>query len=199
MNFREVSQIAALLTKNYAEDLFRLLVRYRDISASEAASRLGLHIKTVQDFLERLNALDIVEKKEVYEKKRPYFRYRLKKRKLSIDIDLLSLYDPEVEKKRLRQGIREKKDSVAKFSTSGSGNLISAVTISTGKGRNREERRISLTHSQGKLLYHLPLPNADAMSIGKLMEMSGIDVSCISEILDIVEVLEKHGVIEVRG
>ena len=199
MDFREVSQISAFLAKNYAEDLFKLLVKYRDISASQAASRLELHVKTTQHFLEGLNALGIVEKKEVYEKKRPYFRYKLKKRKLTIDIDLSSLYDPEVEKKKLRHGIRERKDSGAILSTSGSGNSISTVTISTGKGRNLKERRIRLTSCQGKFLYHLPLPGADAMSITKIMEKSDIDVSCIPEILDIVEVLEEYGVIEIRG
>ena len=62
------------------------------------------------------------KKKEVYEKKRPYFRYKLKKKRLTIDIDLSSLYDPEVEKKKLRHGIREKKDSGAMLSKTASGN-----------------------------------------------------------------------------
>ena len=60
MDFREVSQTSDLLARDYAENFFRLLARYRDISASEAASRLDLHIKTAQDFLEELNTLGIV-------------------------------------------------------------------------------------------------------------------------------------------
>jgi len=68
MDFREVSQISALLARDYAEDFLRLLVKYQSISAS------------------------------------------------------------------------------------GSGNSINTVSIFTGKGRNREERRINLTSSQGKTM-----------------------------------------------
>lgn len=78
MEFKQVQRMANLLSKPFAGDILKLLVNYQDISASEAATRLGLHIKTAQDFLEELAALDICEKKEVYEKKRPYYRYKLK-------------------------------------------------------------------------------------------------------------------------
>ena len=72
MDFQKISRFGALLSKDYAGDFFRLLVTYQDISASEAASRLNLHIKTAQDFLDGLEEQDVVSKEEVYEKKRPY-------------------------------------------------------------------------------------------------------------------------------
>ena len=78
MDFQTAALISTYLSKDYAEDFFRLLVNYQDISASEAASRLSIHIRTAQDFLDGLANLGIVEKTEVHEKKRPYFRYNLR-------------------------------------------------------------------------------------------------------------------------
>lgn len=54
MDFETAAKLGAYFSKDYAEELFRLLVNYKDISASEAASRLNLHIQTVQDFLEAM-------------------------------------------------------------------------------------------------------------------------------------------------
>lgn len=83
--------VSTVISKDYAEDLFRLLAAYNSISSSEAASRLNLHIKTVQDFMEVMAELGILEKAEVYEKKRPYFRYSLKMKKITMELDLGSL------------------------------------------------------------------------------------------------------------
>ena len=58
MDFKTAAALGALLSKDYAENFFKLLVNYQDISASEAASRLNLHIRTAQDFLESLHALN---------------------------------------------------------------------------------------------------------------------------------------------
>ncbi len=54
MDFGAARKLGACLSRDYAEGMFRLLVNYQDISASEAASRLGLHIRTAQDFLDTL-------------------------------------------------------------------------------------------------------------------------------------------------
>ena len=51
MDFKKAAILGSYISKDYAEDLFRLLVTYKDIPASEAASRLNMHIKTVQDTL----------------------------------------------------------------------------------------------------------------------------------------------------
>ena len=77
MDFKTAARLGTYISKDYAEDVLRLLVNYTDISASEAASRLNLHIRTVQDFLEAMESLGIVKKEEVSEGKRPYFRYSL--------------------------------------------------------------------------------------------------------------------------
>ena len=65
MDFKQVQKISNLLAKPFARDILKLLVNYQDISASEAATRLDLHIKTAQDFLEELTALGIATKRGV--------------------------------------------------------------------------------------------------------------------------------------
>jgi len=195
MDFITVSRISSLLAKSFAVDLLKLLVTYKDISASEAASRLDLHIKTTQDFLEELFALDIAERKQVFERKRPYFRYSLKKHKLNIEVDFSALYNPEEEKLKVTQKIRERKNSGAIFTTSKNAN-ISSVTVFTGEGRKRKERKINLTLSQGQFFYHLPFPAADYLSIGEIMQKAAIDASYTPEILDMIEIMRDFNVIE---
>jgi len=197
MNFKSVQRIANLLAKPFAKDIFKLLVNYPDISASEAATRLDLHIKTAQDFLEELTALGICEKREVYEKKRPYFRYELQKYQFSIDVDLSALADaPSVSDKRLFIKIRERKNANAVFTVARSGDYLSSVTIFIGEGRKKKERKISLTQAQGKFLYHLPFPTAQPLTVKEIMEQAEVEQSHRMEILDIVEVLADYEVIE---
>ena len=62
MDFHTAAKYASLLSKDYAEDIFGLLVNYQAISASEVATRLNLHIKTAQDFLESLEQLGILSR-----------------------------------------------------------------------------------------------------------------------------------------
>ncbi len=197
MDFKSAAQLGAYLSKDYAKDFFELLVNYQDISASEAASRLGLHIRTAQDFLEGLASLDILHKEEVYEKKRPYFRYALKTQRILIDLDLAQI------KKRGSEGdlslrIREKANAGANFSLARGGETISHVTLWSGAGRDRKERKISLTLPQGKFLFHLPFPNAGFLSIAEIMRKAGVDATLSPEILDLVELLEQHSVIEAQ-
>ena len=194
-DFKFAATLGSYLAKNYAEDFFSLLVNYQDISASEAASRLGLHIQTAQDFLEAMESLGVLSKEEVYEKKRPYYRYTLQKQRISLDLDLtkIKLKDPETKQERK---IREKKNSGANFTTARNNQSISSVTIWTGNGRDQKERRISLTHLQGRFLFHLPFPNARPLSIVAIMERSNVEASLSPEILDMVDLLEKYGVIE---
>jgi len=198
MDFETAAKLGNFLSKDYAQDLFRLLVNYRDISASEAASRLNLHIRTAQEFLDAMASLGILAKVEVFEKKRPYFRYSLTTDKIALEIDLTSLFAREQPAGKLAAKLREKKNAGAVFSTSRDHDSISAVTIWTGEGRERKDRRITLTGPQGKFLYHLPFPTAEPLSISDIMRRAGIDESQAPEILDIVELLEKHKVIEVR-
>lgn len=197
MDFKEASKLGSCLSKDYAEDLFRLLATYESISASEAGSRVNIHIKTTQDFLEDLYSLGILDREEVYEGKRPYFRYRLKVKQLSIEINLepVSQNDP-VTDTRLKLKIREKKNIGARFTTSRSNDYISNVVIWTGEGRSRTERKINLSMPQGKFLFHLPFPTAEPLSISEIMKNAEIDEVNIPEIVDIVNVLIEFGVIE---
>jgi len=197
VDFKEAAKLGSCLSKDYAEDLFRLLATYESISASEAASRVNIHIKTTQDFLEDLYSLGILDKEEVYEGKRPYFRYRLKVKQLSFEIDLESFSQGEpVTDTRLKLKIREKKNSGVRFTTSRSNDYISNVVIWIGEGRDRTERKINLSLPQGKFLFHLPFPTADFLSIKDIMNKAAIENANTPEIIDIVNVMIEFGVIE---
>ena len=197
MNFKDAAKLGSCLSKDYAEDLFRLLATYESISASEAASRVNIHIKTTQDFLEDLYGLGILDREQVYEGKRPYFRYRLKVKQLSIQINLepFSGYEP-VTDTRLKLKIREKRNTGVRFTTSRSNDYISNVVIWVGDGRDRTERKINLSLPQGKFLFHLPFPTADFLQIKDIMMKAGIDDANTPEIVDIVNVMIEFGVIE---
>jgi predicted transcriptional regulator len=197
MDFKEAAKLGSCLSKDYAEDLFRLLATYKSISASEAASRLDLHIKTVQDFLEDMNSLNILDREEVYEGKRPYFRYWLRTNQITMSIDLTAFsHDEEVNDIRLKLKIREKRNAGVKFTTSRSNDYISSVTIWKGEGRNRTERKLNLSIPQGRFLFHLPFPNAGYLSIKEIMGKAQTDSTNLPEIIDIVNVLIEFGVIE---
>ena len=195
MDFHTASKYASLLSKDYAEDIFALLVNYQAISASEVAARLNLHIKTAQDFLEGLEGLGIVSKEEVLEKKRPYYRYILQQTRLVIDIDLAQVKQ-EPSRNSLSLRIRERENAGARFSAARNDDYITSVAIWTGEGREREERKIKLTMPQGKFLFHLPFPKAQPMSVAEIMQKAGVDESLAPEVLDLVQLLEKYDVVE---
>lgn len=196
MNFKQAAILGSCISKDYTEDLFRLLATYKSISASEAASRLELHIKTVQDFLEAMSDLGFLDKEEVYEKKRPYFRYTLRTEKITMELDLTPLFPPPMEEERTHLLIREQKNAGVRFTTSRNNQYISNIVIWIGQGRERTERRINLTIPQGQFLFHLPFPGADFLSVKEIMKKAEVDPSNLSEILDIVDALIGFGVIE---
>ena len=198
MDFKQAAILGSFISKDYAEDLFRLLANYNSISASEAASRLELHIKTVQDFMEAMSELGFLEKEEVYEKKRPYYRYKLKTKKISMNIDLSPLFPQPTSDDRTALRIRERKNAGARFTTARNNQYISNVVIWIGQGRERTERRTNMTIAQGQFLFHLPFPSADYLSIREIMEKAEVDSSNLSETLDIVDALIEFGVIEVQ-
>jgi len=196
MDFKTASQLGSILSREYAENFFKLLVIYQNISASEAASRLNIHISTAQDFLEGLYSHGIVQKKEVFEKKRPYYRYSLKKKSMTITINFASLYDKQSDLDRLGWQIREKKNSGAVFKTFSKTNYISMVHFFTGTGRFRIEKKISLTKNQGIFLHHLPFPTEPFLSVSNIIKKAKIDESNFPEILDIVNTLFDNQIIE---
>jgi predicted transcriptional regulator len=196
MDFPTAAKYASLLSKDYAEDIFGLLVNYQAISASEVATRLDLHIKTAQDFLESLAQLGILAKEEVLEKKRPYYRYILKQTRIIIDIDLMQVKQ-EPTHNSLSLTIRERENAGARFAVARSDDYITSVAIWTGEGRQREERKIKLTTPQGRFLYHLPFPKAPPMSVDGIMQKAGVEEHLAPEILDLVQMLQKFNVIEI--
>jgi len=196
MDYKTAAQLSAYLSKDYSEDFFKLLVNYQDISASEAASRLSMHIRTAQDFLDGLTALGIVNKTEVHEKKRPYFRYNLTTEKIMLEVDL-NEFAKENPGEGLARLVREMKNVGANFTVARSGNYFSAVTIWEGDGRERKVHKISLTTPQGKFLFHLPFPQARPLSIADVMENAGVEPDYSTEIQDIVDELARLGVIEI--
>ena len=195
MNFKEAAKISAYLSKDYAENIFRLIMAYNDISASEAASRLGIHIRTVQDFLETMAEYSIIKKKEVFEKKRPYYRYSIMKKNIVINIDLEKEF-ADVTDNPSNFKIKEARDAGAKFSMARNGEYFSSVTIWAGKGRTAKERKINLTTAQGMFLYFLPFPDAEPLAIDQIMKKADIDEINKNEVLDIVSELTTLKVIE---
>lgn len=195
-DFQQAARLGALISKDYAESFFKLLVNYRTISASEAASRLDLHIRTAQDFLESLADLDLLEREEVREGKRPYFRYTLIRETISLHIDLIALAKVKNDPRQSVERIREKVHSGARFATARGGSAIASVSFWVGEGRDQRERRINLTPPQGKFLFHLPFPSAPSLSTGDIMKKAGVEEEHLPEIMDIVSLLSEHGIIE---
>ena len=195
MDFEKLSRLGSLLSKDYSRECLGLLVSYRDISSSEAASRLGLHIKTAQDFLDGLHSLGIVSKIEVHESKRPYFRYSLERDRIEFEFDLASL-SGESGGNSLESRIRERKASGALFKTSARGDFITTVTYFTGSGRKKREKTLNLTMAQGSFLFHLPFPTEPPVATAEILRKAGVDESYASEILDLLGFLEHRGIIE---
>lgn len=195
MNFKEAAKISAYLSKDYAEKIFRLIMAYQDISASEAASRLGIHIRTVQDFLETMTEYDVINKKEVYEKKRPYYRYSIMKKKIEINIDLEKEFSSLLNNPSDFK-IKEARETGVKFSMARNGEYFSTVTLWIGEGRTSKERKINLTSAQGQFLYYLPFPDGLPLSIDEIMEKASIGEINRSEIVDLVNELHELNVIE---
>ncbi len=192
----EITQLCTYLSRPYAVGALELLVNYRDLSASELSSRLRLHIRTMQEFLEGLTALGILTKEEVYEKKRPYYRYQLAVDEIGFSFDLDTLKQPESAAGQERK-IRESKSGKAKFTVARSDSYISNVVIYQGEGRDRDEQKINLTMPQGKFLFHLPFPNAQFMGISEIMDKAALTDEVMPEINDLVAVLIANDVIEI--
>lgn len=197
-DFSYAARLGSCLAKDYAEELFRLLANYHDISASEAASHLDIHIRTAQDFLETLTDLEILAREEVYERKRPYYRYSLKETRLRLDLDLAALSGGQSDAQPMARAVRERKGGGAQFATARGGNHIASVTIWTGSGRERQSRKINLTMPQGQFLYHLPFPTADFRTVAAIMREAGVTEKHAGEVIDLVETLEEAKVLEAR-
>jgi hypothetical protein len=114
---------------------------------------------------------------------------------LQIDLGEFAQKDPG---EGLGRRVREIKNEHANFSIARTGDSFSSITLWEGEGRERTERKISLTTPQGKFLFHLPFPKARAMSIAEVMESADVDEEYSTEIQDIVDELSKLGVIEVN-
>ena len=195
-DFKKLALFGSYVSKSYAPDMLRVLYTYQDVSASEAASRLGLHINTVQEFLEAMYKSDIVSRKEVYEKKRPYFRYKLKSKKVKLEVNLSDLFEKDDPDDSTEIRIREKVNSFATFNRSRNNLYFSNVMILTGEGRDRKEKRINLTTAQGVFLYNLPFPDGQFQTVLEIMHKAGIDKKNLPEINDIVNLLIEYQVIE---
>lgn len=139
--------------------------------------------------------LDILKRVEVTEGKRPYFRYSLNRQQIVMEIDLTRIEKKSSGETNLSK-IRERHNAGARFTTARGGQAISSVIIWTGEGRERKESRINLTSPQGRFLFHLPFPDGRPLSIKEIMLKAGVDDANLSEILDLVDILDKHNVIE---
>lgn len=197
MEYSLLSRFGSYISKEYSREIFKLLIKYSDISASEAASRLDLHIKTVQDFLEAMSDTGILTKKKITDKRRPFYRYSLKDTRINLCLDLSELEDKSGKDKNAGQyKIRERANSGARFNTARYDSYFNSVVIWQGTGRERKVRKFNLTVAQGTVLYNLPFPGAEPLSIDRLIEKSGVDKDQLSEIIDIINILIENNVIE---
>ncbi len=115
---------------------------------------------------------------------------------MTITIDFAALYDKQAYQDRLKWCIREKKNSGAIFKTFSKTDFISTVHFFSGKGRNRLEKKISLTENQGKFLHNLPFPTEPYLSVADIIKKAKIAEASIPEILGIVDALLEHRIIE---
>jgi len=194
--FEQIALFSTYISKNYALDMLRVLHTYQDVSASEAASRLGLHINTVQEFLEAMHKSEIVSRKEVYERKRPYFRYKLNSDKVRLELDLSELFTKDENNDSQEMKIREKANTFATFNLSRNKLFFSSVMILSGEGRNKKEKRINLTTSQGLFLYNLPFPDGQYQTVSEIIGKAGVDKNNLPEIQDIVNLMIEYQVID---
>jgi hypothetical protein len=195
-DFDKIQLFGSFISKGYARDLLRLLYLYKDISASEAASRVGLHIRTVQEFFDAFAEVGLLDKKEVYESKRPYFRYTLNSDDIGIQFNISGIVPDDDQSDKNEIHIRERKNANVRFTIARNNLFFSSVSIWTGKGRETEEKKVSLTTAQGKFFYNLPFPNADFASVTQIMNKSDVTEEHRSEIMDIVNLLIEYNVIE---
>jgi len=194
--FERLTYFGSFISKSYAKDILWVLYTYHDVSASEAATRLGLHINTAQEFMEAMYKSDIVSREEVSEKKRPHFRYKLNSNKIIFDLDLNELFKSDTEIEHTDIKIREHKKSSATFNRAKGQLSFSSVVIFIGKGRERKEKRINLTNAQGLFLYNLPFPDGQFQSIAEIMKKAAIADIQAPEIIDLVNLLIDYHVIE---
>ncbi len=194
--FEKIKLFGSFIAKEYSGELLRLLYLYKDISASEAASRLGMHIKTVQEFFEALSETGVLEKRIAYESKRPYFRYSFNRDKIELTLDVKELVGDEIPAKKSELCIREKKNADVKYTIARNKLFFSTVTVWSGKGRDTIEKKISLTIPQGKFLFNLPFPNAEYEPVNKIMQKAEVGDEHKAEIMDIVNLLIDYRVIE---
>ena len=82
------------------------------------------------------------------------------------------------------------------FKTASNSNRIASVHFFTGKGRDRKERVLNLTNSQGFFLYHLPFPTESYMGVLEIIKKAQINEAYAPEIVDIIDVLESNRLIE---
>lgn len=197
-DFEKIKLLGSYISKDYSKELLRLLFLYKDISASEAASRVGMHIKTVQEFFDALSQIDLLEKNEVYESKRPYFRYILKTNVINIKLDINELI-PQNCNAQKELLIREKKNANVRFTTARNKLFFSTVSVWIGKGRDTFEKKISLTIPQGKFLFNLPFPNGDFLTIPEILAKAEVSDEHKSEIIDIVNLLIEYKVVETKA
>ena len=112
---------------------------------------------------------------------------------MEVDLSALAKEDPGEGLNRL---VRELQNAEVNFTIARSGDFFSAVTVCEGDGRERKERKISLTTPQGKFLFHLPFPQTKPLTIADVMEKAHLDPEYSTEIQDIVDELATMGVIE---
>lgn len=195
MNFtyNEIKKLSLYLSRDYSDQIFHILLTYETVSASELASQLDLHIKTVQDFLEALADLKLLEAEKVVRHKRPYFRYKLIQDSINLNIDLSQVQEKsklEFEDMTLRMTklptvmLNTVKDSAE------------SVTLFLKKNRRMHQKKIKFTPIQGKFLKTVPAHNSSAALFTDLLKKAEIEEKHLDEIKEIVQILITNKVLD---
>lgn len=198
MDFETVRLTATLLSKPFAHDFMAIIAAYQSVSAAQVASRLGLHIKTAQDFLEQWHQLGYLQRQLVQEGKRPFYRYQLQKNQIEIRFDWQTIAATDTDEALLDCPLRERKNVDVQFTVAGNKQSIAAITIFSGNGRARTEQRWNLTAAQGQFVFHLPFPTAPMLNSRAILTAGGIGKEYYGEILDLVRQLKHFKVIELQ-
>ncbi len=196
MNLENAIDLCGYLGRDYSEDFFRLLVNYHDISATEAASWLGIQASAAGEFLDGLTRQGVVEKSTHAQGKADHSRYRLLQREIQLSIDLSSKYLCDLAI-GVDRSVRRRDSASSEFVLAKSGDRYLSVTIWKGMGRGRVKREIWLTPAQGNFLFYLPISQSDPVTIEEVMQRAEVGGEHETEILLIVDELAQMRVIEV--
>jgi predicted transcriptional regulator len=163
MNIVELIKIVASV--NFIE-VVHFLKNNPGSNSSFIASKLGLHILTVQRILDELARGGFVDTEEKRGVGRPSTIYTYKGGSFKVDLDkLLSQYEYR------SSFVREKGSSDTRYSYDVDKEIINAIIIGGRRGR-----KIKLDQKMGKFLWCVPPPDSEGESVESIAKEASVQV-----------------------